>query len=156
MPFEQGPYLSAAFLCEKVLEEKDGVKSVVRIVDRLTHTAVGKMEPFGVPLSLFIRFKSGHARGASPLRINLIKPSGESLPPFQVQVYFEGEEDRGVDLVMNLTIPIEMEGMYMFEIYLQEELLTKVPLRIIYMSQIMQTYGPSGGLPPQQGPSPGT
>ena len=41
IPFDQGPYLSAALLCEKVLEEKDGVKSAIRIIDRVTRTVTG-------------------------------------------------------------------------------------------------------------------
>ena len=32
---DYGPYLIAALICQKVLEEKDGVLSAVRIVDRL-------------------------------------------------------------------------------------------------------------------------
>ena len=33
-----GPYLNAAFLCEKILEEKSGVLSAIRIIDRVTYT----------------------------------------------------------------------------------------------------------------------
>lgn len=33
---DYGPYLNAAFLYERVLEQKDGVLSAIRIVDRLT------------------------------------------------------------------------------------------------------------------------
>ena len=33
-PFERGPYLSAALLCERVPREGDGVKSALRISDR--------------------------------------------------------------------------------------------------------------------------
>lgn len=67
MPFEGGPYLSAAFLCEKVLTEADGVKSAIRIFDRTTHTIAGpapptEMQPFDYEFMLFIRFKSGAAR----------------------------------------------------------------------------------------------
>ena len=62
----RGPYLSAAFLCEKVLEEKDGVKSAIRIIDRVTRTAVGpnppmEMEPFQYNIVLLLKFKSGLA-----------------------------------------------------------------------------------------------
>ena len=31
-----GPYLAAAFLCEKVLQEKDEAVSIIRIIDRVT------------------------------------------------------------------------------------------------------------------------
>jgi hypothetical protein len=40
-----GPYIGAAFLCEKILQEKDGVLSAIRIVDRITHSAVGPEAP---------------------------------------------------------------------------------------------------------------
>lgn len=36
---ERKPYLSAAFFCERVMEEKDGVLSAIRLVDTFTaHT----------------------------------------------------------------------------------------------------------------------
>lgn len=136
MPFEEGPYLIAAFVCERVLEEKDGVKSVVRIVDRVTHTTTSpKMEPFLLPLTLFIGFKSGFSRGPLPFEIRFMKPSGEGFPPFKTQLNFEGDEDRGIDVVTNVTFPIEMAGLYWFEIYLAEKFMTKTPLRVIVMTQ---------------------
>lgn len=36
-----GPFLSAALLCEKVLVEQDGIKSAIRIIDRVTHAVLG-------------------------------------------------------------------------------------------------------------------
>ena len=36
-----GPYLHAAHFCEKLLTEKDGVLSAIRIIDRITVTASG-------------------------------------------------------------------------------------------------------------------
>lgn len=145
---KRGPFLSVAVLCEKVLEEKDGVKSAIRIVDRVTHTAVGQkppkeMQPFDYNLTLLLKFKSGWARGSQSLRIEIIKPSGESSTPVQQTLFFEGEEDRGVDIVGNLTIKFEMTGIYWFQIYLDDEHITQIPLRIIYMPQIIQKQGPS-------------
>jgi len=40
-----GPYLQAALLCERVMQEKDGVLSVIRIIDRVIHTAMGPETP---------------------------------------------------------------------------------------------------------------
>jgi len=152
---EQGPYLSAALICEKVLEERDGAKSAIRIIDRVTRTAVSpsppeEMDPFDWDGALLIRLKSGWARGTYPLRVSLIKPSGESPMPIQSSVYFEGEEDRGVDIVANMTIKFDQTGIYWFKIYLADKLLTQIPLRVIYMPQIRQIPGPSGGPPPSQ------
>ena len=154
---KRGPFLSAAFLCEKVLEEKDGVKSAIRIIDRVTHTAVGpkppkEMPPFPYDITLFLRFKSGWARGSTDLKIETVKPSGESSTPVQQTIFFEGEEDRGVDVVGHLRIKLEMTGIYWFHVYLDEEHLTQIPLRVIYMPQIIQErgQGPSKPFEPDQ------
>ena len=146
----QGPFLSAALLCEKVLEEKDGVKSAIRIIDRVTRTVVvpkppKEMQPFPYDITLFLRFKSGRARGSQTLKIETAKPSGERSTSVQQTIFFEGEEDRGVDVVGHLTIKLEMTGIYWFHVYLDEEHLTQIPLRVIYMPQIIQERG--------QGPS---
>lgn len=158
---EQGPFLSAALICEKVLEEKDGVKSAVRIIDRVTRTVVGpsppeEMEPFDYEATLLIRFKSGWARGSYSIRLNLVKPSGESPMPSQHTVYFEGEEDRGIDIVAKMVIRFDQTGIYWFKIYLGDALLTQIPLRVIYMPQVRQIPGLPGNSPPAQGPPVGS
>ena len=157
MLFEQGPYLLAAFLCEKVLEERDGVKSAIRIIDRVTRTKIGPsppetMEPFDYDATLLIKLKSGWARGPFPLHVRLVKPSGESPPPLQQTVHFEGEEDRGVDIVVNMKLKFDMTGIHWFQVYLRDVCLTQIPLRVIYMPQVRQIYGPSGGPPLAQEP----
>lgn len=151
----QGPYLSAALICEKVLEEKDGVKSAIRMVDRVTHFSVGpsppkEMEPFEWAGALLVRLKSGRARGSRSLKVMLVKPSGESRPPMQHTVFFEGEDDRGVDIVVNMRLKFEQTGIHWFKIYLDDFVLTQIPLRIIYIPQVMQIPQPGGGPPPNQ------
>lgn len=159
-PFERGPYLSAALLCEKVLVEQDGVKSAVRIIDRLTRTAEGpsppqQMEPFEYELTLLIKLKSGSARGVYPLQVRLVKPSGESPTPLTQNILFEGEDDRGVDIVGNMKIRFDQTGVYWFQIYFGEVRLTQVPFRVIYMPQVRQIRDPGGGPPPAE-PRPDT
>ena len=140
----EGPYISA-LLCEKVLEEKDGVKSAIRIIDRVTRTMVGPdasptLQPFDYSMSLLIRLKSGHVRGVYTIKVNLVKPSGESFQMMQLPVHFEGEEDRGVDVAGQIQMRIEEPGLYWFEISLQDrgadELLTRLPFRVVYLPQI--------------------
>lgn len=141
---KQGPHLTAALLCEKVLIEQDGVKSVVRIIDRFIRTAIGQnppeeMPPFDVDLFLLVSLKSGRARGSHPLRIVIIKPpGGESNTVVNQTVLFEGEEDRGIDLINRMQLKIELEGIYWFEIYLHEDLLARTPLRVIYERKFTQ------------------
>jgi hypothetical protein len=45
----EGPYLAAAVFCEKVLQEKDSVYTLVRIVDRLIMHATGVNPPEKMP-----------------------------------------------------------------------------------------------------------
>lgn len=71
--FEQGPYLSAAVICEKVLEETNGVKSAIRMIDRITRTEIGPnpppdMIPFEYNLCLLVKFKAGRARGVHSVK----------------------------------------------------------------------------------------
>lgn len=156
-PFERGPYLSTALLCERVLVEQDGAKSVIRIVDRITRTVGGAnppedMPPFNYDVSMLIKLKSGWARGAYPLRVNLVKPSGESPTPLQRTVYFEGEEDRGVDIVANMRIKLDMTGIYWFHVYVGDVRMTQIPMRVVYIPQITQQQNHGGNSPTGQEP----
>jgi len=113
--FSQGPFLQAAFLCEQVLDEKDGVKSAIRIVDRLIRSVSAPeppevMEPFDYTTKMLLKFKSGSARGSQPLSIRLEKPSGESLPPDVRDVYFEGGGRPGGRYSCGLRYPYRERG----------------------------------------------
>jgi len=141
--FEQGPYLSAAILCEKVLVEQDTVKSAIRIIDRINRSAVGsqppsEMEPFEYELVLLLKFKSGRARGVHAVKIQPAKPSGELMQEVINNVLFEGEEDRGVDIVAHMVFKFDQTGIYWIHIYLNDVHITQIPLRITYIPQVMQ------------------
>jgi hypothetical protein len=151
-----GPYLGIAVLCERVLQEADGVLSIIRVVDRVTQQAIGpeapdEMPPVPVALSAVVMLKAGQARGSFPVRITLEGPSGERLPfDLVLPVLLEGE-DRGVNLVLDLRFQAEQQGLYWFDVLFgrQEELLTRVPLRIVYQPQRFGTGPPAS--PPTSG-----
>jgi hypothetical protein len=152
-PFEGGPYLTAALLCEKVLVEQDGVKSAIRIVDRVMRQVVGpnppaRMEPFEHELFFLISFKSGRARGTSQLKVQLIRPSLETGTAISCPLLFEGEDDRGTEMIIQTRIKIEQPGLYWFYVYLDDYLITKIPLRVVYMPQAIQTQTGPAPLPP--------
>jgi len=142
IPFKDGPFLQTAALCEKVLEEKDGVKSAIRMIDRVTRTlvsptAVKEMEPFDHKFYLIIRFKKGRAQGNMKIRIDMVKPSGEKLSLPAADIYFEGEEDHGVDVVADMTLKVEQTGIYWYRLFLDDIFITQMPLRIVYMNQVI-------------------
>jgi hypothetical protein len=136
MTFEQGPYIQAAALCEQVIEDKNGVLSLIRIIDTITHTEVrsdspADMPPVTYPMKMVIMLKSGRARGRHELKITPELPSGELKQSITQSVQMEGEE-RGMNHIINMVFTFTIEGLYWFNIYLDDTLLTKIPLRIKY------------------------
>ena len=145
----QGPYITA-LLCEKVLEEKDGIKTAVRMIDRVTHVRVGvdapsTLPPFDYQLTLLMKLTCGATRGLYTIVVNLLAPSGDSKELFQRAINFEGDDDRVADLVAQMKIRLDMAGVYWFEIFLDDrgkaELLTRLPFRVVYLPQVQK--GPS-------------
>ncbi len=138
--FERGPYLQTALICQTVLQEQDGVLSIIRVIDRLIVSAAGQgapeqMPPIGTNLTLLITLKSGPARGTHPVRITLESPSGLTREVGVTTVMLEGE-DRGQNIVNNMAIQFTEEGLYWFGIYFRDKMLTRVPFRIIYARSV--------------------
>lgn len=136
MPEEQsagsGPHLAAALLCEKVLQEKDSVMSFIRIVDRfpVPEPEPGK-PPSPVQATLVVVFKAGDTSGKHYIKIRPQKPSGGLLFDQEFPVLFEGQ-DRGVAIVAPMTLVLDEEGLYWFDVTFEEKLVTRIPLRVLY------------------------
>jgi len=140
----EGPWVSAALLCEKVLEDKEGKLTVINIVDRLTAVpAPGALPPtiqdgqslptlFPVPVQLWlvIMLKSGFIRGHFDLAVELVEPSGKKTLRVEMPVLLEGE-DRGVNVIMPMNAGLTAEGLYWFEVAFEGRILSKVPFRLI-------------------------
>lgn len=137
--FQDGPYVNAAFICERLLQEQDGVKSAIRIVDRFNrsiHVTSGeppeKMPPLSVDLWLLLKLKSGSCKGKKDIRITFLAPGGGVLGSHSGSVVFGGD-NRGVDVQVRLQMDLGEEGVYWFDVLLDEWLLTRVPLEIRYL-----------------------
>jgi hypothetical protein len=145
-----GPYLQLAALCEKVLTEQDGVLSLVRVIDRLT-VNVQMIGPSGmeapalvtppVQLTLALAFKSGEYQGTLPLKVRIETPSSFKWPEFSVDLYFQGAEV-GANVIAPMQFPAQDEGIYWFVVELGDELMTRIPLRVVKQTS-------SQTLPPQ-------
>src|SRR6266540_2073557 len=142
------PYVSVAALCENVLDEKDQRVSCIRFLDRveLNATYSKPLKPeepaptLPIPLlqlTGLLALKSGDFIGKKMMRINIVKPSGqpmkvegqmaESLP-----LLFEGGE-HGVQIILKMTLKVEEEGLYHFDVLLDEETIARIPLRIVFI-----------------------
>lgn len=140
MADSEGPFLATAVLCEKVLREPDGVMSLIRVVDRIytSQVTVGRPDSTQAPLppppplmlNLVISFKSGGISGDREVGITSYAPSGLRVSEIRQRVLFEGGADRGIAVIGVVTINVTETGMHWFEVRLDGQLATKVPLLV--------------------------
>lgn len=131
-----GPFLKAAAFCDSVIEGKDGVLSLIRIVDRLIITAAGRKAPGDFPptdhaLTLVLMLVSGTARGSHEVAVTFERPGGTTEHVWSTDVLLEGE-DRGANIVAQIPIRFESQGLYWFHVRLDGEHLTSLPFRLLY------------------------
>ena len=149
MVFETGPYLKIACLCERALQEKDGILSLIRIIDRVTHTRAGPDAPAEMPsfpygMTAVIMLVSGQARGRHELKIEPEEPSGLKKPPLTATVQLEGD-DKGQNIVMNMRMAFDQEGLWWFNVFFDDQLLTRMPFRVMYQRMLQPAPRPPTG-----------
>lgn len=134
----KGPYVKAALFCEKVLEEKDGVMTLVRVIDKLMQTAAGPAVPESLPPISFgmmcvVMLNPGDAIGRHDFSISVEPPSGFGRKTLgQGTVHFEGPE-RTANIRIELQMTFDQEGVYWFEVVLDESVvLTRLPFVVQY------------------------
>ena len=138
---ESGPHLSMALLCERVLQERDGVISLIRVVDRFMVPGVSReMQPSPLQTTLVIGFKSGAATGKHVIRIRPVTPSGMALPEQEFPVLFEGR-DRGPGIVAQIGFMLNEEGLYWIDVLFEDSVVTRIPMMVLYQ-RVAQASGP--------------
>jgi len=135
-PPQGGPYLKAALFCERVLDEKDNVLSLVRVVDRFTVTASGPQAPKDMPaipqrLLAVVMLISGLAKGPEEVRLEMERPDATTKDVWIGTVHMEGGQ-KGQNLILNFQETFELAGVYWFNLYVGEHLLTKMPVEVRY------------------------
>jgi hypothetical protein len=126
-------HLAMAVFCEKVLREADNVLSIIRVIDRFNVVgATPEMVPTVLPFMILVSFKSGFLRGKQLLAIRPKGPNKEDLPQMAFPMLFEGDDDRGNALAAQINFVANQEGLYWFDVHLNEELVTRMPLRVAY------------------------
>lgn len=138
------PYLTAALLCEKVLQEVDGSISVIRLADRIGYRLVGT--PAGSPeetkpavqISGLVSLKSGPVTGEHVVKVFVENPIGKRQEIHSLPVTFMGK-DHGQNLILNMVLGIEHDGLYWFDVVFDEEVLTRIPLMVAHESEPIQT-----------------
>jgi len=133
------PLLMAAFFCENILEEKEGVLTAVRIVDvlkvripDLSGIPEGQPKPtIATQIKALLGFKSGEAKGKRTVHLTVVAPSGKRRKTVPTTVTFMGNE-LGVNIRAQVVVEAEEEGLYWYEVRVDGKLLTRMPLRIVH------------------------
>jgi hypothetical protein len=102
---------------------------------------------------MVVSFKSGIHRGPAEIVITPTSPSGTALPALTIPVNFEGDEDRGVSLVLPMAFPVQEPGVYWFNVSLDGQSFSEIPLRVIYhrvVPMVQQPNPANAGLPPER------
>ena len=133
------PFLSAAFLCEKVLRETDEVLTAVRIVDTF-YVTVPKTLPPGmkpsIQTTLLLSFTKTLETGAQKHRakIRVYNPSGSPVgeEPLEVDMIFKDEAIAKCNLVINLGLGIEGFGRYRIDVFVDDDKpVTHIPFMLL-------------------------
>jgi hypothetical protein len=143
---DQGPYLAAAILCETLLREEGGVLSLIRVIDQVTITAPQEVLASGQPIPyktvLVISFRAGAFEGPAtigyravgPSGTVVVGPSGVTTERRDYPVLFEGRSrgpNTGVNFNVEITLGLTEPGPYWFDIFLDDERVTRVPLQVV-------------------------
>ena len=129
---DRGIYVTA-FCCTRMLEEKDGVFSAIRLSDIITVTIpaarpnqITIAPPIETELAVVFKTEKPESFSANVL---LVKPSGERGPSSEYDISTGGSV-HGHMLKVHVTLNPREDGDYWFEVSVDGELATRVPLRI--------------------------
>ena len=132
------PYLKLGTICERVLEEKEGVLSLIRMVDRFTITITGKEPPEQLPhllrpLTIIMSWVGG--LGSHEAAFNIISPSGETQRSPRSWSFSLDAINRGHNIIVTLPVSMAKEGVYWIEFILNDQVKSRVPFQVIYERQ---------------------
>jgi len=135
--FDTGPYVTAASFCEKVLQEKDGVITLVRMIDQINVQAQGplvpnEMPPGNVQVTLAVMLKAGDALGAQRLQVSLHNPDSSTVNGPENSINFSAGKNGGANVIMPMLIEVKSAGLYWADIRINDRLISRIPLQINY------------------------
>ena len=133
-----GPFVKAAFVAERVLEEKDGVLTAIRIVDAASLEVVGKapdMPQPAPPVSIDFTLVLMLVRGDSPIEqlvtFGMEGAHVEAAPaPIEHHLVFGPDQESAAHVRIRLQLALRNPGTYWFFVRASGRELTRIPLRV--------------------------
>jgi hypothetical protein len=143
-----GPFVTVAAFCERVLEEKDGVNTLVRVIDRywIEQPLPAALPPgtkAGLTTFYMVIVKSGDFRGQATITVKVRAPSGKYQgKPIVAPLNFTGGE-QGNALQIQMGFGLEETGLFWAEVEVDGKLVTRTPLSIELRSTPAPESGPA-------------
>jgi hypothetical protein len=146
------PWVQVATICQSaIIEANTNALSVIKVTDRIGVAGfTPEMQPQPINVTLALLLKSDQMNGQYQVKIRCTSPTGVATDGPEIPFLFEGN-DRGVQAVFPLGFVATESGVYWFDVLLEEETLTRIPLRVMYQRIQAQ---PGMPLPPGMGMSP--
>jgi hypothetical protein len=140
----RGPYLLMAVLCQNAQQDQYGSFSVINVLEQLVAgtndpNAPEEMPTFRFQGQLAVQLAAGNATGSHTVSVVPVRPSGAKLEPVTQTVQFKGVDHRAT-VISSVSMDIEEEGVYWFNVALDNQVLTRIPLRIRYERQYVEPW----------------
>ena len=126
------PWVQVAAFCHTAIIENTGHMSVIRITDRVNLAGITpEMQSMPLQLTMALLLKSDEMRGQYQIKVRCVSPRGETTDGPEIPFLFGGA-DQGVQVVLPIGLIATEQGLYWFEVMLEDVILTRVPLRVMY------------------------
>lgn len=126
--------MTVACICEKALQEKDEVLSLVRIVDifNIEKFPENLVEGIAAVLefTVAVALKSGDLRGRFEMGLSLRPPIGEAKELLSPQPVVLTGDERGPNLIARVQLKVEEFGLFWCDVIWEKEVLTSIPFRL--------------------------
>ena len=136
--YDTGPFVSLAVFCENVINDADGVLTLVRLVDTVTVSAQGEDAPSDIPpgtvlnLNVVVGIKAGNAKGRQQVQVTFEHPDGTRKPGPQVPVHFSGAPNAGQNIHLQVALALTDAGLYIADVTVNDRVVTRMPLDVRY------------------------
>jgi hypothetical protein len=126
-----GPYVALAVLCQRIDLQPDGTANLIGIVDGLAidDPSDPNTPPLVLNLRAVITLRGGAVRGPRRLSLRGWFPSGSEGLSADKTIAFTDERP-----AVTLNLPLELElpeiGTYVFDVLIDDELLTAITLSV--------------------------
>lgn len=138
-----GPWVQAATFCECAIVDQDRMLSIVRVVDQIDVRAslIDGEPPSEIPppeawppvdhaLRFALRLFAGEFEGTASVRFEFVRPDGGRAEGPSLEVQFQ--QFRGINLIVPVRIGLRQPGCHWMRVLLNEQLLTQVPLIVVF------------------------